>query len=96
MKKNYINPKVAKELSLCPKFEFSNSCICATWLCKLLICQTQIIWSIRIHSLKYLKSTTLGCKDIGIRKSEFVAKTQFILMAHIEDMSKGKGKCVEM
>ena len=30
MKKNYINPKVAKELSLCPKFEFSNSYICAT------------------------------------------------------------------
>ena len=23
-------------------------------------------------------STTLGCKDIGIRKCEFVAKTQFI------------------
>ena len=22
--------------------------------------------------------TTLGCKDIGIRKSEFVAKTQFL------------------
>ena len=28
------------------------------------------IWSNRIHSLKYLRSTTLGCKDIGIRKSE--------------------------
>ena len=24
-----------------------------------------------IRSLKYLKSTTLGCKDTGIRKSEF-------------------------
>ena len=32
----------------------------------------------RIHSLKHLRSTTsLGCKDIEIRKSEFVAKTQF-------------------
>ena len=25
-----------------------------------------------IHSLKYLKSTAMGCKDVGIRKSEFV------------------------
>ena len=28
-------------------------------------------------SLKYEKLTLLGCKDIGIRKNEFVAKTQF-------------------
>ena len=27
-----------------------------------------------ICSLKYLRSATLGCKDIGIRKSEFVGK----------------------
>ncbi len=27
---------------------------------------------IRIHCLKYLRSTTLGCKDIGARKFEFV------------------------
>ena len=32
----------------------------------------------RIHSLKYLKSTTLESKDIGFRKVEFVAKTQFL------------------
>ena len=25
-----------------------------------------------IHSLKYLKSTAMGCKDVGIRKSELV------------------------
>jgi len=31
-----------------------------------------------MHGLKYLKSTLLGCKDIGIRKLEFVAKTQFV------------------
>ena len=37
-----------------------------------------IITSNIIHSLKYLRSTTLGCKYIGIRKSEFVAKTQFL------------------
>ena len=28
--------------------------------------------------MKYLRSTTLGCEDIGITKSEFVAKTQFL------------------
>jgi len=29
------------------------------------------------HSLKYVRSTTLDCKDKFIRKIEFVAKTQF-------------------
>ena len=31
-----------------------------------------------IHGLKYLGSKKLGCKDIEIRKFEFVAKTQFL------------------
>ena len=31
-----------------------------------------------MYSLKYLRSITLGCKDKGIRKSEFVAKSQFL------------------
>ena len=31
-----------------------------------------------MYSLKYLRSTTLGCKDRGIIKFEFVAKTQFL------------------
>ena len=43
-----------------------------------LIFQTKIIGSNKIHSLKYLRFTTLRCKDIGIIKSEFVAKTQFL------------------
>ena len=30
-------------------------------------------------SLKYIGSKTLGSKDIGIGKSEFVAKTQFLM-----------------
>ena len=38
----------------------------------------QIIFSHRIHSLKYPRSTTLGPKDIGIRKLKFVAKTPFL------------------
>jgi len=32
----------------------------------------------RIQSLKYPRSPKLGCKHIGIRKSEFVAKTKFL------------------
>ena len=47
-------------------------------MCKLLIFQTQTICYNRNHSLKYLSSTTLGSVDIGIRKFEFVTKTQFL------------------
>ena len=32
-----------------------------------------------MHSLKYKRSTALDCKGNGIRKSEFVAKIQFLL-----------------
>jgi len=32
-----------------------------------------VIWTNRILGLTYLKPMALGCKDIGIRKSEFVA-----------------------
>ena len=45
-----------------------------------MIFQTQMIWSNRIHSLKYLSYATFGSKDIVIRKSEFVAKTQFLCL----------------
>ena len=31
-----------------------------------------------VDSLKYWRFTPSGCKDIGIRKSELVAKTQFL------------------
>ena len=61
-----------KELSLCHKLKFSNPYIFTTGWRRPLIFQTYIIWSNRIHSLKYLRSTTLGCKDIRIRKFEFV------------------------
>ncbi len=36
------------------------------------------LWSNKIHSLKYLRFTTLESKDIGFRNAEFVAKTQFL------------------
>ena len=63
-----------KELRLGLILKFSNSFIFATGWCKLLIFQTWIIWVNRVHSLKYLSSTTMVCKDIGIyRKLEFVA-----------------------
>ena len=35
-----------------------------------------------MHGLKYLRSTTLGCKLLGNKKSEFVAKTQFFSFLH--------------
>ena len=69
-----------KELYLCHRFKFINPYILATWWCKPLIFQTYIIWSSRIHSLKYLRSTALGWKHISIRKPEFVAKTQILYM----------------
>ena len=43
------------------KIKFSNPYIVATWWCKHLIFQTSNIRFNRIHSLKYLRSTTLGC-----------------------------------
>ena len=77
--------KISKELSLCHKIQFSNPYIYGTWWCKLLIFQTKIVWCNKTHSLKYLRSTVLGCRDIGIRKSEFVSKTQFHYRLHIHD-----------
>ena len=45
---------------------------------KLLIFQNYIIWFTWIYSWKYLKSKTLCCKDIAIKKSEFMTKTFFV------------------
>ena len=60
-------PAARKELSLCHKYQFSNAYITKTRWRKSLIFQTLIIWSFRLHSLKYLGSTTLGCRDKGIK-----------------------------
>ena len=38
---------------------------------KPLIFQAKIIQSNKIYRFQYLRSTTLGCKDIRNRKSEF-------------------------
>jgi len=47
---------------------------------KIWIFQTRITQSNKIYSLKYHWSTILGCKDFGIRNSEFVASTQFLCL----------------
>ena len=44
-----------------------------------------------IHSLKYQGSTTLICKVTGMRKSEFVAKTQFFKGKLLRKRKKRKG-----
>ena len=74
----FIIQTFIKELSLYHKFSCCKTYIFAALWSKPLIFQTYIIWSNIIHSLKYLRSSTLGCNDIEIRKSEFVAKTQFL------------------
>ena len=58
----------------------SNTQTFLTWWCMPLIFHIQNIWSNKIHSFKYLRSPTFGSKDIVIRKSEFVAKTQFLYL----------------
>ena len=40
-----------------------------------------IVWNI------YLRYSTMGYKDIGIRKSEFVAKTQFLSKKFVNNFS---------
>ena len=65
-------------MSHCHKLWFSNPYIFGTQCHKSLIFQTYIIWSNKSHNLKCQRSTTLKSKKIGIRKLEFVAKTQFL------------------
>ena len=67
-----------KELTLCHKLWFYNPNISGTQCRKPLIFQTYIFWSNKSHSLKFQRFTTLESKDIGIRKSEFVTKSQFL------------------
>jgi len=69
-----------KELSFCRKLLFSDPNISATQCHGPWIFQT--INSVRWNnlSLKYQRFTRSGCEDIGIRKFEFVAKTQFLFI----------------
>ena len=56
---------------------------------------TLTIWSNINHSLIYLRSETLGCKDILIWKSKFVAKTQFIYSEYWQDFFSWYNKIYE-
>ena len=56
----------------------SDSNIFAIIRCKPFIFQTQTILSKSINSLKYLRFTTMGYKEIEIRKLEFVARAQLL------------------
>ena len=80
--KNFAVPTylfhLSKELTLCHKLWFSNPNIFRTQCRKPLIFQTYIFWSNKSHSLKCQRFTMLESKDIGIRKSEFVANSQFL------------------
>jgi len=67
-----------KELSLCHKLKFSNPYIYGTWFWGLLIFQ---IWCHKIHSLKYLRSTTFGCTIIGMN-SNLILETWFVDFIH--------------
>ena len=66
-----------KELSLCHKLKFSNLYIFTTGWCRPLIFQTNIIWSNRILSLKYLRhwvAQILGLENLCLwqRLNSFV------------------------
>ena len=66
-----LGQEVNLELSHCHKLKFSNPYIITNWMGKPLIFQAKIIQSNKIYRFQYLRSTTLGCKDIRNRKSEF-------------------------
>ena len=64
-------------MSLCHNLIFSNPYIIATQCGRPLIFQTMN--SVISNSLEYKRfNTSSGCLDIGIRKYEIVAKTQFL------------------
>lgn len=65
-----------KELILSRKLKFSNLYISATrWLNTKL----KLVYQTKFHSLKYLRFKILGCKYIGIRKSDSIPMPEFIL-----------------
>ena len=42
--------------------------------------------------LNYQSFTTLGCKDVGVRKFEFVVKTQFLYVVNILFVTNTKNR----
>ena len=72
------SPADTKELSFYHKLWFSNFHFIATQCRRPLKFPTMNAVRSNNVSLKYQRSTTFGCKEIGIRIAEFVAKTQFL------------------
>ena len=58
-----------KDMSMCHKLKFANPFIFAPYGVSFDI----LNWDYFIHSLHYRRFMTHGCKDLGIKKSEFVA-----------------------
>ena len=81
--KSHFIYNLLKELSFCHKLWFSNSDNLTTRFPRPLIFQT--INSVRLNSLslKYQRFTPSRCLDIGVRKCEFVAKTQFLYRIYL-------------
>ena len=76
-----------------PRLElrFSYSSNLATCFPRPLIFQTINSGRSSSLSLKYQRFTPSGCKDIGVRKYKFVAKTQFLRLELKKKLEKGWG-----
>ena len=92
-KTNQAKISCVKELSLCHKLWFSNPYIFGFQRRKPLKFQTMTFVRSNNISLKYQRFTTLGSKDIGIRKSEFVAKNQFLYTVYTYSSRLGYITC---
>jgi len=66
-----------KEISICNKLWLSNSYNLATHSPRPFIFQTINSFRSNSLSLKYQRFTPSGCEAIGVRKFQFVAKTEF-------------------
>ena len=73
--RSYFTEKMIKGIEFLPHTQIFKS----LYLCKLTFDILNLYFFVCniTHDLKYLRSTTLVSKDIGIKKSVFVAKTQF-------------------
>ena len=85
-----IKAILAKKLSLWNKLLFSIPYIFATLCGRPWIFQTLNSVKTSNLSLKNQWFTAIGCKDIGSRKFEFVATTQFLLCTLLEYSAHAK------
>jgi len=76
-----------KGIEFCHKLLFSNHRIFGTRCCRPLIFQTMNYVRSNNHSLKYQRLISLVRRNIGIRLFEFVAKTQFLFLSGLIQLS---------